>query len=180
MALSSAALVTLAQLKSFLGIDGTHNDTRLELNIEAASRTIQNYIGYSPVSQSYTDEFHEGDGTDRIYTKARPITAITTITVEDGSVDTSGVSNRTTYIDLEGYAPTRGAEILVDYTAGYSTIPYDMQMACLQIAGYYEAQQDTTGLNALSSRSNDTTSRTLDDGFIDRILGALVEYQRVM
>ena len=178
MALTSKALCTLDQLKSFTGTAGTHNDTRMELNIEAASQKIIDYIGYDPHTQSYTDEKHWGDGSTRVYTKARPITTITALSVDDASFTVANLLNYTTYLDTDGFTIPKESEVLVSYTAGYSTIPYGITMACLQIASYYEAQQDATGLNGLSSRSNGDSSRTVREGFIDEVLRELDEYRR--
>lgn len=178
MALTTEALVTLAQLKSFLGTSGTHNDTRLELSIDAASKQIIKHIGYDPATQSYTDEKHWGDGSTRVYTKARPITAITALSVDDASFTVDDLINMESYIDTDGFKIPRESEVLVSYTAGYSVIPHDIQMACLQIAGWYEIQQDATGLNGLGSRSHADSSRTARDAFIDEVLMGLDEYRR--
>jgi len=178
VALSSKALCTLPQLKSFIGTTGTHNDDRLELNIEAASTAVINYIGYDPHTQSYTDEKHWGDGSTRVYTKARPITSITALSVDDAAFTAANLINRERYIDTDGFTIPKASEVLVSYTAGYSAIPYDIVMGCIQIAGYYEMQQDATGLNGLSSRSHADTSRTAREGFINEILTTLDEYRR--
>jgi hypothetical protein len=180
VALSSAALVTLAQLKSFLGVSATNRDTPLELSIDAASAKIIKYLGYDPSTQTYSEEYHEGNGTDYLWTNARPITAVSAITVDDSSLSTDSFTARTNWIDLEGYCPGIGSEVLVSYTAGYTTIPYDIQIACLQIAAHMERQQEATGLNGLSSRSTGDSSRSVQDGFVDEVLVSLDEDKREM
>lgn len=99
-------------------------------------------------SRSLT-EYYSGDGTNTIFTNEYPITAITAVYDDldrvygsDTLIDSDDLAflpdklaNRIVY---DGGTFQNGIKNLkVEYTAGYTTIPDDLEEACLEIIAYY-------------------------------------------
>lgn len=87
MALSAAALTTLATLKDELGISDSSEDTRLERFIEQASAMIAAYLGRTLHYESAVVEKVAGDGTEHLLVKRPPVKAITSIALDGVTVD---------------------------------------------------------------------------------------------
>lgn len=75
MALSANALVTLANLKTWLGITATTDDSVLEFSIDRASDYIRRYCARNFVSARYY-EWKDTYGADRIALRNNPITNV--------------------------------------------------------------------------------------------------------
>jgi len=84
MAVDTYALVSLANFKTFAGIDDTDNDAKLEMIIDAVSDRIESYCGRKFLTRSYSETF-SGHGDERLRLKHAPITAISRVCV--GRVD---------------------------------------------------------------------------------------------
>jgi hypothetical protein len=78
------ALTTLSDLKTFLGITDTSEDTLLSLLITQVSDAIQEYCGRTFGSSSYT-EFYCGDGKPYLSLNQRPVTSISNIYLDNGA-----------------------------------------------------------------------------------------------
>lgn len=92
MAAAAWDLTTLANIKAFLGITGSSDDTLLQTLISAYSAAVVNFLGRNPVSATYTAKYH-GTGTSQLFLKNSPITAVTALIINGASVPASnGVS----------------------------------------------------------------------------------------
>ena len=242
MAVDPLSLVTLANLKTYLGITVSTDDTILEQAIDRASKIVEGYCGRKFVEQTYR-EFYDSFGAHRLTLKQRPISKVlfvgaatqsvlsvqltdataifgsvsidddhlhvtkvsstgseTTTTISFASHDTttelasqisaiSGFSaqalvaipsfhlqriagaelmNRTVLVEgfVEGIYDYLGnldagilygswlsqyQSVLVRYTAGYSTIPFDVQEATMMIASrIYNGRKRDPGLSSES------------------------------
>ena len=238
MALSSAALITLAQAKLYLGITDENSDTLLESLIERASGYLERYCNRKLKTRTYTREIYYGTGGASLRLDQYPATTISRVsvgrtnafsitnttatnhaTVEitstalkysvDGAAATSLLfasyatinlliaalpagwtatllssthgtrkssdllirpgmyckSPTSAYCEIPNdeltdyqlispsedrnygvlYSPsgwTRGVEYFVDYTAGYTTVPYALEEACVLLVAYRYNQKD--------------------------------------
>lgn len=122
-------------------IDGTF----LTNLLTAASNSIEGYCDRVFLSTEY-DEVRDGDGLYNIFVKNLPLTTLSSIDI----VDSAGTSTNyaDTYFDYNGntgkirYAPGQDAvqfqdgfqNITIHYIGGYSTIPMDVQQACILTA----------------------------------------------
>ena len=145
---ASLDLVTLEQAKAALEIAAgdTSQDAMLTQQIAALSRAINNYCDRVFVVQSYRDQLRDACGYwgEPVTTRQYPIV------VDDEGVPLVAVTENGGVLDpayLEVYPETGaiyrldatmapaawGAALLViDYTAGFETIPEDVQGACLE------------------------------------------------
>jgi hypothetical protein len=76
------ALTTLADLKTYLGITDTSEDTLLNLLIADGDAAILGYIGRA-IEQATLTEYYSGDRTQMLVLRQRPVTAVTSVHVDD-------------------------------------------------------------------------------------------------
>jgi hypothetical protein len=181
MALRSSALCTVDQVKDYSGIADEHKNDLIELYINAASDLIDEYLGYSPASATFTNEVHSGNGTHFLTLKARPITVLTQVTEDGDTVDISDFVIRTFYIDGYDYIFVRGnSNYKVTYTAGYTaaTMPRIITLTCVKLASLMIKEDGRTGSLGTTSISHGDGSRTFMDGGYNRVLEAVYPYCR--
>ena len=89
MALKENALITLAVALDELGLtsDGGTVDARVTRYINAASEAISAYCRRPFEKATVTDEKHPTDGSLRIVVKRTPIISVTSIVVDDDTID---------------------------------------------------------------------------------------------
>lgn len=80
------ALTTLARAKAFIDIGSDSKDTILTMLINQATGFIERYTKRSLLSQTYTNEIYDGTGTREIVLLQFPVTAITSLQVNAGTI----------------------------------------------------------------------------------------------
>jgi hypothetical protein len=143
MSLVTYALVTVQNAKDFLGVSDNADDGRLEMYINMATDFIENYCQRRFKTGNYVDEVYSGDGSDSLVLKNYPITALTSIqknTAYNNSSNWETVSTEDYFYDsLSGVVENIGRFTIgrnnfkITYAGGYTTIPYDLQYACMVI-----------------------------------------------
>lgn len=192
MSLTSAALVTLADVKTFLGLQNiSTSDAILEIVIEAVSASIANESFPDFKSATHTAEKYDGTGKSYLYLDHYPVTAMTTV-VEDGVTlvkDTDyfvdmdeGLLEKARYswpgYDSQAVWTTSKQGVVVTYTAGYATVPADVKLACLIEVGRAFAMVDHKMFGE-TSRSVESVSVTLSaDELLPSTLTTLGRYTR--
>jgi len=142
-------LTTLTKVKTYLGISDSDSDTLLGTLIDAASKAIKNYCHDNFDSTEYT-EYHDGPRTEDLVLKHRPIISITDIwddpdrDYEDGDKLDADDDDYVSYADegiirAEAHTWNEGNKnIKITYTAGYTSIPADVDLSCqIQVAYWY-------------------------------------------
>ena len=183
MALRSNALCSIAQVKSYMGIDSSvpEKDLSIELYVNSASDIVDKYLGYDPKTQTYTQELHSGTGTKFLVTNARPITTITTILEDGTAVTITNFINASWYIDGYDYTFVRGHNnYKVTYVAGYaaSAMPPSITLAAVKIAATMMKEDGRTGSLGTSSISHGDGSRTFLDPTYETTLETIGVYRR--
>lgn len=165
------ALITLADYKTFEGITGTAQDTRLQLIIDAATAWVETYCGRDFEASSKT-ETHSG-GTSTIRLLSPPINSITSISVlsSTGTVSGTIATTEILYDSETGILSTVGPvvapaysdealllgtvfecpifppgfrNIQVVYNGGYSgAVPKDLQMGVFAVVDWMSATRGT-------------------------------------
>jgi len=189
MALVSYALVTLANLKEVLGITTSDDDELLTNIINRVTDIIESYCnGRRFASTVHTQEEYNGTGTKLINARHFPITAVTSYQENNGTPGTADwddlQSDYVKYIDtgqgpgqfFYAYGFERGvSNYRFSYTAGYTTIPNDLEEACIQLATWIYNNRKSKGMKSetLGDRSytrEDRTGNIIEDLGIDLIL----------
>lgn len=151
MSLNANALITLADLKTWLGITSVDaaRDSRLEMYINTISTAIETYCNRKFKSATYTSEKYQATDEQELILKNYPVTSITSLTYNDDTLteadedfeldEDTGILFREEGWAKTGYGnylsgkidfPERN--ITVTYVAGYSTIPEDLKMVCYE------------------------------------------------
>lgn len=138
-----ADLVSLSDVKSFLGISGSSNDAVLSTIISSVSTFVENYIGYTVASTTYTNEEFDGTGKEKYNIPVYPVTVFTsmdyrTTSANENSWEQIDSEDYFVYLD-EGYVHLIGGfhegpkNYRMTYTAGYESTPADLELAVLQM-----------------------------------------------
>lgn len=166
--MATGDLTTLANVKSWLGITDSTDDTLLTRMITAFSATCQSYMNRDIYSKSYT-ETYDGVNSSKLFLQNYPVTAIASLSIDNVSIPLAANSTVTGYlfnkntISLNGYSFTRGNQnISVTYTAGYATTPFDLEQAVLELIGYKYRERTRIG-EASKSLAGEVVSFDLKD-----------------
>ena len=151
--LLSYALTTVSDVKENLGIDSgdTSKDNLIKRKINQATQMIESFCNLSYdhhfVETTYTNEEYDGQGSNALSLKMRPVTSVTSFqyrTTTENQDDWDDVNSKDYFLD-------QGAGVLellftqskawnryrVTYVAGYSDIPYDLSEAAASIASFF-------------------------------------------
>ncbi len=148
-----AVLTTLANLKTHLGITDTAEDVRLTQWLDAVDQAVLSSLRRGPfVSTSHT-EYHSGTDRHLLPLKYRPLTAVAGVWVDSAGFGGHGQdafpdssewvigrewfpmdleeteSNGSLLAAIHGFWPCGQKNIKVVYTAGYTTVPADLELA---------------------------------------------------
>lgn len=160
------SLVSLPDVKTLLGSTVPDDDNLIAELINRYSVLIETYLGRNVISRVYIEDY-DGGGFDELFTNQYPITSISGI-----YNDTDWNWTADTLIDSDYYRKAQDGNsiiftsdvtlgdyrenIRVVYTAGYSTVPEDIQMACIEeVARAFKNRQEIG-----------VTSKSLGDGSI--------------
>lgn len=155
-AASSYNLVTRTELKTYLGISGSSEDTALDTWIAQASGAIASYCNRVFPQETVSEQFRMVRG-EAIILGRYPVVSITSVT-EDGTV----LVNLTDYeVDKDTGLLYRVSDdllvfwcaykVTVVYVTGFATIPDDVKRACMETVRYFRSQS-----------SRDPTLRSLE------------------
>ncbi len=145
-------LITLAFYKTYYGITSTENDPKLAEIITAASLDIVNFCGFPFKTTSYAEYYDCDRPTFELILKNRPLISLTQVTLDP--YDVPEVVNGSEYIldkpsgiirmkpqgsgtSVFGVGASWGFQsVLVEYTAGYATVPQDVKEDCAMLVKY--------------------------------------------
>lgn len=154
-----ANFATRDNVKTFLGITSSTDDTLIDSILDRTTLMIKRYCGRDLEQTTYTDERHDGDGIDdslllrnwpiisvasvyddpdRLFTSDSLLTANEDYVVQSsGDTDNPGVIRRIDSVWLKGIQ-----NIKVAYTAGYTTTPVDLVQAQVDWTSFLYKNRD--------------------------------------
>jgi uncharacterized phiE125 gp8 family phage protein len=139
-----ADLTTLTAVKAYTGIPTSGADPLLSRLISAASAAVESWCGRSLLSAART-ETRDGPGSAQLVLRDWPVTAVAGVTVNGASMPARPAIGQRGYVLVDAErAPTltldggalfpRGAgNVVVSYTAGYLTVPADLEQAVIDL-----------------------------------------------
>ncbi len=170
---ASIALVTSTAMTTILGVTaGSAEATQVDSMIDSASRLALSITHRTTLVSTSLTEYYDGDGTDTIHLRSWPITAVTSIHIDDTRPrdwsDTDDLVDSDYYliyqndgkVVLDGDIFTTGKyNVKVIYTAGYATVPYDLQQAVedLVIFWYQRQKEKRVGTRSFSVGDKSTS-----------------------
>lgn len=175
------AIITLSELKTFLGISGTSEDAQLTPMVAMVNKYLVNYVDRDIEETTYEDELYDGPGTVALTLRNYPIIEVSSvmcnnIEVEEVSYEdrmdngTDGYWIKDPELGIlwrSGLWPRGRGIILISYTAGYETIPDDVKYAAYVAASYLRRIQKKIGIISESlgsyaySLANPSNGKTL-------------------
>ena len=143
------ALTTLSNIKTELEITSTDYDDILSQLIDNVSQTIAT-ITDRVLEASYLDEYYDGNGSRELLLNEYPINSITSIIVSD----TALTSNDYEYYSESGLVILDNAvsegyrKIRVQYNAGYTSIPDDLEFLARRLVIEAFKAKDNPGIKS--------------------------------
>jgi hypothetical protein len=159
------ALVQLNDAKSFL--DYTGSDSDMELLINAVTEFIEGRTQRRFKSTDYAQERYDGTGNEELCLNQFPVI---TMTLLEKST-TADNSNSWESIDSDDYWVDESAGIIakttrfvkgkenyrVTYTAGFTTIPYDIQFLAMSLIDHFLKLKKGSGIRSESLGDHSVT-----------------------
>lgn len=188
MNLNANALTTLANFKIHMSMQPTASldDNKMIMYINAASQKIETWCNRILISQSYT-ELKSGRRQNYLLPDQYPVTAISEIRLDNNRQWTlpQSLLDPTTYtlsdfgqtIQWDGIFPGGYNNIRIIYTAGYVTIPADLELGCIWLAEWYYRNQQRADMGKTTMSKGDESIGILSKT-PDMILETLVQYKR--
>lgn len=183
MDLVSYALCNVTDTRSYLGYTNTNKDEQIKLFINMATDFIESHCGRRFKNTTYTNQVFSGNGEKEILLDQYPITAFVSLE-KNGAIDNSSSWETVDSADywrvdtegkLIGYSrfATGVRNYRATYSAGYDTIPYDLQFACMKMVEMLFRDNIAQGLSserlgdhtvtfAKSSEEDPTMKKVLD------------------
>ena len=161
------------------------SDPLLSRMIAACSTFIESWLNRIIAAQEYT-EMLNGNDRDTLFLENYPVTAINSLKIDGhiiaqrGELPSSGgyvFDNNELYLD-GGYFTKGIKNVKVVYTAGYSSIPADIEQACIDMIGDWFRYIDRIGKTsqAIEGQSTSFTNTAIPA----RALLVLQQYKRVV
>lgn len=186
---STVALTTLEKAKVHLQIPSsrTENDAKIEQFINAASRFCETYCDRKFVEQTYT-EYFSGRRHDVIMPRQWPISSVTSLKISQTrnwadaqalvDPDNYEIGDDDSTIFYDGFFPRGKKNVQLVSTCGYSTIPYDLEHACLQLIEWWYRHNERGDIGR-NSKSKGDESMGIADQVPPHIRIILDLYKRV-
>lgn len=139
-------LVTLATLKSYLWITWTESDAILQILLDSAESTIKTRTWREfELDTSDRTEILNGNAQLELIVQKYPIVTLVSVSKNTGTIS----SPVWEVIDPDYYSAEKNIGVInllspscrgfenyrVIYRGGYATIPWDLQLACMKMAG---------------------------------------------
>ena len=182
--MAAGDLTTVANLKAWLGITGSTDDALLARLVTAASQWVQNWLSRDLLSAARS-EVRNGTGSATMVLANRPVTAVASLMINGQAVPASSGHSQPGYffsdstLFLRGYTFTRGqGNVTVSYTAGYASIPPELEQACIELISVRYRERDRIG-HVSKSLGGETVTFSQKDA-PDSVITILKQYESVV
>jgi hypothetical protein len=163
-------LTSLERVKDYLRDTGTENDPWYEQMIGAVTDAVQSYCDRLFAEAAYSEKY-DGNGKDQLRLKQYPISAVTSLAIDDDAVDLTDADEYQLYADEGiiclpyGIFSKGRRNVEVAYTAGYSTIPEDLEQAVIEWIAlkWHERQENRIGITNKGGNVAGSLSFAQDD-----------------
>lgn len=139
---TDTSLLTIAELRAAAGATDASHDTELQTVGARVSATIARLCQVRDVpptpptlrEETLTQVFRQYSGADELTLARRPVTSITSVVVDDVTLETTeyelDVAAGLLYRLCDDYrTPWTGAKATIVFVAGWSTVPDDLKLA---------------------------------------------------
>ena len=161
MALNANALTTVATCKTQLDIQSsdTSQDALLERFINSASEQVERYCGRKFALRSFV-EVRDGTRSNEMLLENWPVVSVTSVHVDTSRAfgaeslllaSEYGVQAPNILRRHDAFWPRGSMVVRVEYTAGYATIPADLEDACVMLVEHRYRMKNDRRLGRTSS-----------------------------
>ena len=182
-------LITLAILKDHLGIPVAvvDFDTRLTRLVGVISERIRRECNRADFGAHAVVEYHDGRSQQDLVLREYPVNSITEIRYDVSRVfgaDTILDADRYALIDNgvvrfhNGYAGNASQMLMVTYSAGYATIPADLEYAALMFAEWLHNHRNDQRIG-MASKGKSQETISFREGIPKEILAMLDPYRSI-
>lgn len=181
--MAASDLTTLANVKQWMGITSNTEDAALERLITAASNGVVSYLNRDLFSASY-DLRLNGKGGVTVVLPQYPVTAVSSVVVNGVSIPVGNDTSDGYFFDegnvyLRGYTFSRGVQnVRIQYVAGFSTIPYEIEQAVIELVSLRHKERDRIGITS-KGLAGETVTFTQKD-FTNSIKNVLSQFKKVV
>jgi hypothetical protein len=168
--MAAGDLVSIADVKAYLGGDLQSNDDIVLARLITAASAFFTTACARPILSATYSELYDGKGTNRLYLRETPVTAVASLTVDQLAVQPSTapgqpgwVLNGNVIILYGRWFTRRLANVAVTYTAGYATPPADVAEAVMELVGLRYRGKDRLGKASESMGGIATTAYVQKD-----------------
>lgn len=148
--------------------------------LDSAESIVKTYLGYDPTSQTYTAQALVGTGLPSLQLKAKPVTALTSVSV-DGSARTVGdfTIDGERITDKNGVIFPLNSAVVATYTAGYATVPAIIKLTIMDIASLLSMNAgEQVGVSSVTFDGGNTRQFINYNNF-DKQLNRLADFRLV-
>jgi len=160
-----AMLTSLDAVKAYLGMSSAPNvaqDALLVSLIERASGAIENYCQRQILCATRT-EWRHGNNSKCMVLREAPIASIEAVSIGGQPVPLQEISLLGRTVCLKGRVfPSGINNVRIDYTAGYESIPADMQQACIETVALMFRRRDHLDVTS-KALSGETVNYIVDE-----------------
>lgn len=152
--------------------------------VTAASTFIQSHLNRVFKSASYT-EHRDGTGGFIMSVADYPMTAVSQVSIDGQSIPAvvnagdAGYVYTPTAVKLVGYRFSRGMNnVILGYTAGYTSIPFDVAQITVELAARKYKERDRIGIQSKTIGPEVVSFKVSD--LTDEFKSLLRQYQKVV
>lgn len=152
-------------------------DANIAIWTKAAHDKICRYLDYEIIDTTYTNEYYDGSGNNRLYLKNRPITKVSHLYCDDEEISSTDFIVFDNYIMMkDGKFIYGDANYKITYDAGWTKakMPYDIKVAGLQLV---ELMSNSVGRAGRATISVGQSSENVDFDAETRILKSIDSYR---
>ncbi|MBI2560299.1 MAG: phage gp6-like head-tail connector protein [Planctomycetes bacterium] len=145
-----AGLTTVVNVKAYLGVTGSADDSLIENLIDRVTEFVQRYCNRKFIRSTY-DEYYDGNGTVYLFLSSYPIVSVELLEIDaiaKASADYAIYADAGMIRLKDGKFSEGVLNVHVTYTAGYASIPKDLEQACTEIVAmkYYNRGTEKFGV----------------------------------
>ena len=183
--MATGDLTTLANVKQWVNVTSSTDDSLLTRLITSVSNFIQTWLNRALSSATYTETYDGPIGT-RMLVANYPVTAIASLSIDGATIplstdvtvagyvlDTYGVILRGNYSFGNGRS-----NVEITYTAGYSVIPVEIEQAAIELVALRYAERRRPGVSSQTIGGEAVAYR--DVGMTDSISSLLIQYKKMV
>jgi hypothetical protein len=181
-------LCTLDQVKDYMGMTGSNAtiDNLLETLITSMTDFFHSLCGVNQFkSKSYT-EYYSGNKRRTMFLDQKPVISIESVAIDNDWVwasDSTISSDEYMLVDNElilksDYFISGDANVKIIYTAGYSTIPNDLSLACVMETVRIFKRRESIDIISKSYDGGGSVTRYME-GMLPEVRMILKKYRNV-